>query len=145
MKLKQISVFLENKPGSVSLPCKALADAGINIVTLTLADTKDFGILRLITKDWEKAYDVLKSAKFAVSLSDVVALEVDNTPGGLSGVLDILNRNGINAEYLYASVFGVHNRAVLLFRFDDPDEAVRKISAESGIHIVGPELFFSLK
>ena len=86
MKLKQISVFVENKPGSVSRPCKALADAGLNITTLTLADTKDFGILRFIIEDWQKAYDVLKEKKFAVSVNDVIALEVDDAPGGLSNL-----------------------------------------------------------
>ena len=105
MKLKQISVFVENKPGSVSRPCKALADAGLNITTLTLADTKDFGILRFIIEDWQKAYDVLKEKKFAVSVNDVIALEVDDAPGGLSDILEKLEAHGLNVEYMYASVY----------------------------------------
>jgi len=145
MKLKQISVFLENRPGSLCGPCKVLSDAGINITTLTLADTKDFGILRIIAKEWQRAFEVLKEKKFAVSVNDVVALEVENTPGGLSKVLETLDRYGLNVEYLYASVFGVHNRAVLLFRFDDPDAAVQKLSGCSELNIVGADLFFSLK
>ena len=100
MKLKQLSVFVENKPGSVSRPCKALAEAGINITTLTLADTKDFGILRFIIDDWQKACDVLKEKKFAVSVNDVIALEVSDVPGGLSTVLETLERRGLNVEYM---------------------------------------------
>ena len=145
MKLKQISVFVENKPGSVGYPCKVLADAGINITTLTLAETKDFGILRIISKNWQQAYDVLKAQKFAVSVNEVVALEVENTPGGLSRVLEALERQGLNVEYMYASVYGVHNRAVLIFRFDDTDSAIEKLSGCPDLKIVDSELFFSLK
>ena len=117
MKLKQISVFVENKPGSVGYPCKVLADAGINITTLTLADTKDFGILRIISKNWQQAYDVLKAQKFAVSVNEVVALEVENTPGGLSRVLEALERQGLNVEYMYA--FAQNDKAHVVIKPND--------------------------
>ena len=145
MKLKQLSVFVENKPGSVSRPCKALADAGINITTLTLADTKDFGILRFIIDDWQKAYDVLKEKNFAVSVNDVVALEVSDVPGGLSTVLEKLEERGLNVEYMYASVYGSNNRAVLVFRFDDTDSALEKLDGCPELKIVSSARFFSLK
>lgn len=145
MKLKQISVFVENKPGSVSRPCKALADAGLNITTLTLADTKDFGILRFIIEDWQKAYDTLKEKKFAVSVNDVIALEVDDSPGGLSDILEKLEAHGLNVEYMYASVYGSNNRAVLVFRFDDTESALEKLAECPELQIVGSARFFSLK
>ena len=145
MKLKQISVFVENKPGSVSRPCKALADAGLNITTLTLADTKDFGILRFIIEDWQKAYDTLKEKKFAVSVNDVIALEVDDSPGGLSDVLEKLEAHGLNVEYMYASVYGCNNRAFLVFRFDDTESALEKLAECPELQIVGSTRFFSLK
>ena len=143
MKLKQLSVFVENKPGSVSRPCKALADAGINITTLTLADTKDFGILRFIIDDWQKAYDVLKEKNFAVSVNDVIALEVSDVPGGLSTVLEKLEERGLNVEYMYASVYGSNNRAVLVFRFDDTDSALEKLDGCPELKIVSSARFFS--
>ena len=143
MKLKQLSVFVENKPGSVSRPCKALADAGINITTL--ADTKDFGILRFIIDDWQKAYDVLKEKNFAVSVNDVIALEVSDVPGGLSTVLEKLEERGLNVEYMYASVYGSNNRAVLVFRFDDTDSALEKLDGCPELKIVSSARFFSLK
>ena len=145
MKLKQLSVFVENKPGSVGRPCKALADAGINITTLTLADTKDFGILRFIIDDWQKAYDVLKEKNFAVSVNDVIALEVSDVPGGLSTVLEKLEERGLNVEYMYASVYGSNNRAVLVFRFDDTDSALEKLDGCPELKIVSSARFFSLK
>ena len=145
MKLKQISVFVENKPGSVSRPCKALADAGLNITTLTLADTKDFGILRFIIEDWQKAYDVLKEKKFAVSVNDVIALEVDDAPGGLSDILEKLEAHGLNVVYMYASVYGSNNRTVLVFRFDDTESALEKLAECPDLQIVGSARFFSLK
>ncbi len=145
MKLKQLSVFVENKPGSVSRPCKALAEAGINITTLTLADTKDFGILRFIIDDWQRACDVLKEKNFAVSVNDVIALEVSDVPGGLSTVLETLEQRGLNVEYMYASVYGCDNRAVLVFRFDDTESALEKLDGCPELKIVGSSRFFSLK
>ena len=145
MKLKQLSVFVENKPGSVSRPCKALTNDGINITTLTLADTKDFGILRFIIDDWQKAYDVLKEKNFAVSVNDVIALEVSDVPGGLSTVLEKLEERGLNVEYMYASVYGSNNRAVLVFRFDDTDSALEKLDGCPELKIVSSARFFSLK
>lgn len=142
MKLKQLSLFLENRPGAINEPCQCLADAGISISTLTLADTKNFGVLRLLIRDWEKAKQILEQKGFAAKLVDVVAIEIDHKPGSLAKVLDIFRENGINVEYLYAFPIGVDGRAVIIFCFDDPDEAVRKLSGVPGIVLVGEDALF---
>lgn len=142
MKLKQLSLFLENRPGAINEPCQRLADAGISISTLTLADTKYFGVLRLLIRDWEKAKQILEKEGFAVKLVDVVAIEIDHKPGSLAKVLDIFREHGINVEYLYAFPAGVDGRAVIIFCFDDPDEAVRKLSGVPGIVLVSGDALF---
>ena len=125
MKLKQLSVFLENKPGRLSLPCKALAEAGINILTLSLGDTQQFGILRLIVRDWQNARKVLADAGCAVRVTDVVAIEVADRPGGLQEVLQVVEAEKINIEYMYAFTYRTADKAVLVFRFEDPDAAIK--------------------
>ncbi len=137
MKIHQLSMFLENKPGRLSEPCKALADAGINILTLSLADTQQFGILRLIVRDWEQAKQVLEKAGSVVNVTEVVATEVEDRPGGLASILEIIDAAGINIEYMYAFTFRSEDRAVLVFRFDDPDAAVKVLQAKS-INVIGP-------
>lgn len=143
MKLKQISLFVENKPGALNAPCQCLAEAGISISTLTLADTKNFGILRLLIRDWERAAEILSAHGFMVKLVDVVAIEIDHKPGSLAKVLDVFGRNGINVEYLYAFPVGVDGRAVIIFRFDDPEAALVKLKAEAGLVIVDHESLFA--
>ena len=124
MKLKQLSVFLENKPGALSAPCRRLAQAGVNLLTLCLADTREFGILRLVVRDWEKARQTLEAGGWAVRLTDVVAVEVPDQPGGLAGLLEVFERSGINVEYMYAFSVKAEDRGLLVFRFDDPDAAL---------------------
>ena len=141
MKIKQLSLFLENKPGHLSAICQTLARANLNIVTLSLADTQQFGILRLILQDWERAKEVLEAKGFIVTLTEVVATEVDDRPGGLAEILKIIEQGGMNIEYMYAFTFRRHNRAVLVFRFDDPDTAARVLQAK-GVNVLGRvELF----
>src|SRR6266545_5366463 len=110
MKIHQLSLFLENKPGQLNEPCRVLAGAGIRIRTLTLADTQRFGILRLIVTDWQKARDLLQEAGYAVNIAEVVAVEVADRPGGLSVLLDLFEGSGINIEYMYAFTFGREDR-----------------------------------
>ena len=136
MKLKQISLFVENKPGTVNSALKLLADNGINISTLSLSDSKFFGVLRLLIRDWEKARDLLEANQFAVKITDVVAIEVDHAAGSLSKVLEVLDRNQVNIEYLYAFAAGLHGKAAIIFRFADPDDAIEKIKSE--LKIVEP-------
>lgn len=135
MKIKQLSLFLENEAGKLRFPCKVLADEGIDILTLSLADTQQFGILRLIVDDWARAKKVLEAAGSVVKITEVVAVEVANKPGGLSHILEILDDAGINVEYMYAFTFGRGDRAVLIFRFEDSDGAI-KILQSKGVTLV---------
>lgn len=141
MKIKQLSVFLENKPGHLSSACKTLADAGINIVTLSLADTEQFGILRLIIKDWEQAKTLLESSNFVVNVTEVVATEVPDSPGGLFGILSAIDDSEINIEYMYAFTYRADDRAIMVFRFDDPDEAISVMEKHNISMINHIELF----
>jgi hypothetical protein len=199
MKVNQLSVFLENKPGRLSHPCKTLADAGVNVLTLSLADTHQFGILRLIVRDWQKAKAALEKDGYVVNVTEVVAIEVPDRPGGLAEVLaesginiltlsradtqqfgilrrivrdwqkakkaleksgcvvnvtevvavevadkpggleevlEVIEQARINVEYMYAFTFRSQDKAVLVFRFEDPDGAVAALKAK-GISVIG--------
>ena len=141
MKLTQLSVFLENKPGRLSEPCRILADAGINILTLSLADTQQFGILRLVIQDWQRAKDILEKAGFVVNVTEMVAIEVEDRPGGLQDVLKVIEENAINVEYMYAFTFKKEDRAIIVFRFEDPDQAIAQLS-RGGVKVLeGVELY----
>ncbi len=141
MKLNQLSVFLENKPGRLSHPCQILADAGINILTLSLADTHQFGILRLIVRDWQTARDVLAKAGAVVKVTEVVAVEVADKPGGLAHILETLEQLKVNIEYMYAFTFRSQDKAVLVFRFEDPDTAITMLQGKGVSVIDGVELY----
>lgn len=135
MKLKQLSVFLENKPGRLRELCALLADHGINIITLSLADTEQFGILRLIIKDHDAAKALLEQNGFVAKLTEVIAVEVNDQPGGLSDILKIEQESGVSVEYMYAFTIKSGENAVLLFRFDDNDKAVTALQA-AGLNIL---------
>lgn len=124
MKIQQVSVFLENESGRLSEPCRALADAGINILTLALADTQQFGILRLIVRDWKRAAEVLEQAGCVVNVTEVIATEVPDRPGGLADLLNVFENAEINIEYMYAFTYRSDDRAVMIFRFEDTDAAI---------------------
>jgi hypothetical protein len=142
MKIHQLSIFLENRPGTLKQPCKVLAEAGINMIALTLADTQEFGILRIITKDWAKAEGTLKTAGFAVKVTEVVAIDVPQRPGGLFDVLEILDRANQGIEYMYAFAGTARGaNAALVFRFADADAATAAL-AKSGINAVAPAEVF---
>ena len=133
--LKQLSLFLENEPGHLKVPCQVLGRAGIDILTMSLADTQQFGILRLIVRDWQRAKQVLEAAGLVVKVTDVLAIEVPDQPGGLAGVLRAIERAAINVEYMYAFTEKVGDKAVLVFRFEDPDAAVRAL-AQSDVGVI---------
>lgn len=135
MKIHQLSLFLENRPGQMTEPCRLLAGAGINVRTLTLADTQRFGILRLIVSDWKAGRALLEEAGYAVNVTEVVAVEVGDDPGGLASLLKTLDGSGINVEYMYAFTFGREGRAVLIFRFDQPDAAIERLRA-AGVSVL---------
>ena len=129
MRAEQISVFLENKAGRLCEVTGVLADAEVNIRALALADTSDFGVLRLIVDKTEKAKEALKKAGFTVGKTDVLAVEVPDQPGGLHHILNLLQSSHINVEYMYAFVQQSGNNAVMIFRFDNTDEALKVMTA----------------
>lgn len=141
MKINQLSLFLENKPGRLSSPCHVLAKAGVNILTLSLADTRQFGIMRLIVREWDKARDALAAAGMVVNVTEVVAVEVPDRPGGLAELLETIENAALNIEYMYAFSFRNGDRAIIVFRFDEPDKAVAALQ-RSGVNVIGGvELF----
>ncbi len=132
MKVTQISVFLENRSGRLSEVTRALGDKGLNIRALSLADTSDFGILRMIIDHPDEAYMVLKEQHYTVQETDVVTLEVADQPGGLAGVLETLQKNDVNVEYLYAfPERDFVDKALMVFRFDDSDRAIEVMQQNS--------------
>lgn len=135
MIIKQISVFVENKSGRLAQITKVLADNNIDIRALSLADTTKFGILRFIVTEPERAEQVLRAADLTVSITDVIAVSVEDQPGGLSYPLGILNENGINVEYIYAFVGAPHDKAFVILRVDDNQHA-GKILADKGIPLL---------
>lgn len=141
MIVEQVCVFLENKSGRLSEVTRAMEDAGVNIRALSVADTSDFGILRMIVNDNDKALASLKSKNFTVSKSEVVAAEVSDTPGGLSHILDVLEKAGINVEYMYAFLEHVSDKAVMIFRFDENKKAVDTLTANNITLLDGKQVY----
>ena len=128
MRVKQISVFIENRSGRLRELTRVLGDSGINIRALSLADTSDYGILRLIVDKPGETLDVLKKANFTLAETDVIAVEVPDKPGGLAEVLGFLIEEEINVEYMYAFVEKSSNNAVLILRIEDIDRAIATLS-----------------
>lgn len=143
LKIEQISIFIENRSGRLALITSALGDAGINIRAMSLADTSDFGILRLIVNDVEKAVDVLRQKGFTVRLSHVVAVEIKDQPGELGRFLTALEEAGLNVEYMYAFVQKSGEHAVVIFRFEDLDHAIEVIQ-RGGSVVLSREKVLSL-
>lgn len=143
MKVEQISVFLENKPGALAEVTRILGETGVNIRALSLADTKDFGILRLIVNDNEKAKEVLGQKGFTVRKTEVVAVEVPDRPGGLAETMKVLAEAKINVEYLYAFVQQSGENAIIIFRFDETDRAIAVLS-EKKVRLLEGRKVYSL-
>lgn len=143
MKIKQISIFLENKSGRLARVTRVLGDNGINIRALSIADTTDFGILRLIVNDPDKAYKVLKEAGFSVNSTDVIAVEINDTPGGLACSLEYLKDASINIEYLYAFLTKSSSAALVVFRVEQIDEAIRVLQGK-GIRVLDGSQVYGL-
>lgn len=143
MHVEQISIFIENKSGRLAEVTRILGEAGVNIRALSLADTSDFGILRLIVNDREKAKTVLKEKGFTVSKTDVVAVEVPDRPGGLSLILQTLDGENINVEYMYAFVERCGENAVIIFRFDETDRAIKSL-LDKGFNVLEGERLYGM-
>lgn len=143
MKVEQISIFLENRAGRLEEVTRILSENEISIRALSLADTSDFGILRLIVSDHEKAKKALKENGFTVGRTSVVAVEVDDKPGGLNSILQTLSKGGVNVEYMYAFVQQSAKTAIIVFRFDKTDQAIELLCKE-GLKIIHGETLYNL-
>jgi len=143
MKINQLSLFLENAPGHLATPCAVLADAGINILTLTLADTQGFGILRLILREWEQAQRILEKSGFVVKVTEVVAVQVEDRPGGLRHLLQTVEAAGVNIEYMYAFTVHCGGKAVMVFRLDNTDHGIAAL-LNSGANILSAGELYDL-
>lgn len=143
MFIKQISIFLENKSGRLAEVTKALGEKNIDISALSIADTTDFGILRIIVNDPDTAEKILKDEGFAVSVSDVLAIGVADEPGGLSKALIALNENNIGIEYMYAFVSKTEDEALVILRVEDPERAVEVLKTR-GIKVLTPSEVYNL-
>ena len=138
MKAEQLSVFLENRAGRLAEVTHTLAEAGVNIRALSLADTSDFGILRLIVCDPDLAKQTLKEKGFTLGRTSVVAVEVPDRPGGLDSVLQLVSKHDINVEYMYAFLQREKGGAILIFRFDKVDQAIELLK-ENKFTILPPD------
>jgi hypothetical protein len=141
--VEQISVFLENKVGRLAEVARVLAEANINIRALSLADTSDFGILRLIVNDNNKAKEELKKAGFTLAKTEVTAVEVSDHPGGLYHILRIMQKANVNVEYMYAFVQQSDANAVLIFCFNNPSEALR-ILKDNNVRVIKGEKLYEM-
>ncbi|MCL2272770.1 MAG: amino acid-binding protein [Treponema sp.] len=125
MGIKQISVFLENTTGRLSEATKTLANAKINLRAISIADTADFGILRLIVDKTDEAINALNAAGFTTRLTDVVAVEIEDVPGSLAGLMELFKNSQVNIEYLYASLEGQIGKAVVIFKLEDHEKGLK--------------------
>jgi hypothetical protein len=133
--LKQISIFLENSPGRLNNLLKSLSDHEINITSLAIADTGEYGITRLIVTDSAASVRVLKEGGFIVTVTDVLAVLIPNRPGALYDVTKLLTDNGVNVEYAYSALPNEYGKALIIIRVDYPESA-EKVLAASGIEMV---------
>jgi len=140
---KQLSVFLENKTGRLASVTRVLGEAGINIRALSIADTSDFGILRIIVNDPQKAYAILKDAGFTVSETEVIGVRVKDIPGGLATVLEKMSDANLNIEYMYAFLGTSENDALVIFKIEDNKKA-RIAFKESGIQVIEEQELYQL-
>ncbi len=136
MKITQLSVFLENRKGRLHEALQILGEAKIDIKALTIAENEDFGVLRTIVSDPNRAQKILKENGFVASVTDIVAVEVDDNPGGLAQILGVLDKYSINVEYMYAFVEKKVDKAIVVFRFDDSDRAI-SILSDNNINVLG--------
>jgi hypothetical protein len=137
-EIKQISLFVENRPGRMAKVAKTLSDARVNIRALTIAEAGDFGVIRMVVDDPEKGHRVLKENAFTVSMTDVLAVEMKDTPGGLYEIVNTLGESGVNVDYAYAFVTAKAEKAMLILRVDDIAKA-RKALAGKGVKIATKE------
>jgi hypothetical protein len=141
--VKQVSIFLENREGRLYEVSRLLSQNNLNIRALSIADTSDFGILRLIIDDPDRTIELLKKDNYTVSATDVLAIEVDDRPGGLAKILGIFNENHINIEYMYAFLGKLPGKAIMIFRFDNNKLVLEKLKNKE-VTFIGEKELYSL-
>ncbi len=135
MKITQISVFLENRKGRLYEVCSLLGENDINIMALTIAETENFGVLRIVVNKPDDAIRLLKEKGFAANQTEVVIVEVEDKPGGLAKILKILNNNSINIEYMHAMLSKHSEKSFMVFRFDNPDNAI-EVLKKNNLYVI---------
>lgn len=143
MIIKQISVFVENKMGRMTEITQVIADAGVDIRALSIADTSDFGILRLIVNNPDAAVAALRNAGMTVSLTDVIAVGVEDKPGAFAKAMRAMSEAELSIEYMYAFISRSDNRAFVILRVEEPDRAINALQKE-GFEILGSEQIYNL-
>jgi hypothetical protein len=143
MKIKQLSIFLQNRMGSLAKPLEVLTVANVNIRAMCMADTSEFGILRLVVDDPEKGKEALEQNNFLVKMTEIIGVEMNDAPGGLTSVLNIIKNNNIDLEYLYAFTHDKEDKAILLLHTDNIDKLI-DILNENHITIVPSEEVYNL-
>jgi hypothetical protein len=143
MKIKQLSIFLQNKMGSLAKPLEVLTVADVNIRAMCMADTSEFGILRLVVDDPEKGKEALEQNNFLVKMTEIIGVEMNDAPGGLTSVLKIIRDNNIDLEYLYAFTHDKADKAILLLHSSDIDKLI-EVLENNNITIVKSEEVYNL-
>lgn len=143
MKIKQLSIFLQNRMGSLSKPLEVLSNANVNIRAMCMADTSEFGILRLVVDNPKKGKEALEESGFLVKITEIIGVEMNDTPGGLANVLNIIKDNGIDLEYLYAFTHEKEGKAILLLHSDDIDRLI-SVLKDSDITVVQSNEVYNL-
>ncbi len=143
MKIKQLSIFLQNKMGSLAKPLEVLTVADVNIRAMCMADTSEFGILRLVVDDPIKGKEALEENNFLVKITDIIGIEMNDAPGGLTSVLDVIRDNLIDLEYLYAFSHKKEDKAILLIHADDIDKLI-DVLIKNNIPLVSAEEVYNL-
>jgi hypothetical protein len=132
MKIKQISIFLENTAGRLAKVTKVLKDSGVNLRAIMIADTADFGILRVIVDEPDKALIALKAANFTTRTTEVLAVPVNDTVGSMHNMLELFEKNAINIEYIYASLERTGDTAIIIFKVENPNDGL-KVLEKNGL------------
>ncbi len=141
MSVKQISIFIENKPGSLAEVTKFIAESKINLKALSIADTQEFGILRIITDNPDDARELLKNEGYTVTATSVLAVELSDTPGSMASILEVLSDAGVSVEYTYAFMSHIQDKAYMIFRVDDNDKATKAL-VDADISVINQEDIF---
>ena len=143
MIIKQLSIFLENRSGRINEITSLLGAENINIRALTLADSSDFGVMRLIVDDLDRAIACLENNNISIGLTSVIAVEVPDQPGGLAEVMNKIENSGLNVKYMYSIPEKKHNNAIMIMRFDDAEETAEKLKSK-GLNILKQENVLNL-